>query len=119
LSAAAISAAFLSNATLSRNDRLGGAAILGIIAFVITGLAVVAIFLPKRGWQFVMGPDDVNNYIEQHAVTQDALRQAIARDYRRMYVRHKCWITFHNVALFFACVAFIVELTAFMLDLRR
>jgi hypothetical protein len=119
LSAAAISAAFLSDATLSRHDRLGGAAIVGIIAFVVTGLAVVAIFVPKKVWRFVVHPEDVRYYIEDCAVTMDALRQGIARDYRDMFTANVRWMRFHNRALALACVSLMVELVAFLLDLRR
>jgi hypothetical protein len=81
--------------------------------------AVVAIFLPKRGWRFVMGPEDVNHYIEDHDVSTNGLHRAVARDYRDMFNGNKRKLTFHNSALVFACVFLIVQLVAFVIDLRR
>lgn len=120
LGAASLAAAFLGAAILDQPGELGSAMWWGIGAFCLVGLSTVLVLWPRRGWKLSRDPAQLlENYVEgdeplwlgemvhELAVYLQGNVDANAKKLRWLY-----W------SLSAGCVALVVEVVAFLLELR-
>ena len=120
LGAASIAAAFLASAALEGGRSFETATWIGSIAFALVGVETALILRPIPGWKFHRAPSVLlRDYVDhQSPADMDEMHRALAGCLEEDHAENKPKLDELYLGLTISCGALVVEILAFLWDLR-